>query len=64
MWTKMTISIEELCSDLPEEFERVLKYCRGLRFEDRPEYSYIRKIFKDLRKKENLMDDDYYEWHA
>ena len=34
------------------EFATYLNYCRQLRFEDRPDYAYLRGLFKDLYIKE------------
>ncbi len=31
-----------------EEFNTYLKYCRSLKFEERPDYVWIRRLFKDL----------------
>lgn len=45
---KKEISIEELCQGLPEEFMTYMHYCRSLEFDERPDYGYLRKLFKDL----------------
>lgn len=34
----------EMASEMPIEFEDLLRYCRALKFTDRPDYSYIRKM--------------------
>lgn len=44
---KMSVSISLLCKDLPEELRKYLDYCRSLRFEDKPNYPYLRSLFKD-----------------
>lgn len=44
---KMSVSISLLCKDLPEELRKYLDYCRSLRFEDKPNYPYLRALFKD-----------------
>lgn len=36
------------------EFATYLNYCRQLRFEDRPDYAYLRGLFKDLYIKEGF----------
>ena len=44
----MSTSVESLCRGFPDEFSVMLNYCRGLRFEDKPDYAYLRKLFRDL----------------
>ena len=45
---KMATPIEYLCKGFPLEFSTYFQYCRSLRFDDKPDYSYLRKIFRDL----------------
>lgn len=44
---KMSVSISSLCKGLPDELRKYLDYCRSLRFEDKPNYPYLRALFKD-----------------
>ena len=37
-----------LCKGFPPEFVTFFQVCRSLRFEDKPDYSYLRKLFRDL----------------
>merc|ERR1711959_116405 len=46
MEKKMSTSVETLCKNCPNEFVTYLNYCRSLRFEDRPDYSYCRRLFE------------------
>ncbi len=39
-----------------------MHYCRSLRFEDRPDYAYLRKMFRDLMVKQNLDYDYIFDW--
>ncbi|XP_058515910.1 casein kinase I-like, partial [Ochotona princeps] len=48
MEKKVATSVESLCKGYPPEFATYLNYCRSLRFEDRPDYAYLRRLFKDL----------------
>ena len=43
---KIATPFETLCKDVPNEFILYLEYCRKLNFEDKPDYRYLRKIFK------------------
>ena len=48
MEKKLQIPTEILCYGLPEEFIFYLNYCKSLRFEDRPDYDYLRGLFIKL----------------
>jgi hypothetical protein len=41
-----------------------LTYCRNLKFEEKPDYSYLRKLFKDLMYRSNFENDYNYDWVA
>lgn len=58
----MDTSIEELCLDLPEEFSLFMHYCRKLKFEERPDYAYLRKLFKDLFYRQGFEYDYIFDW--
>jgi len=46
---KIETSVEFLCdSGIPEEFGTYLKYVRSLRFQDRPDYTYLKGLFADV----------------
>jgi serine/threonine protein kinase len=59
---KLRIPLEQLCYGLPPEFSSYLTYCRALRFEDRPDYSHLRKMFKELLVKEGHEYDYAFDW--
>lgn len=59
---KIMTKIEELCQGLPEEFAQYCSYCRMLKFEDQPEYSYLRSLFKNLFKSKGFEWDHQYDW--
>lgn len=62
MEKKMTTPVEVLCKGLPIEFSTYLNYCRTLRFEDKPDYGYLRKMFKELFIREGFELDYMYDW--
>ena len=37
-----------LCKSYPSEFISYFHYCRSLRFDDKPDYSYLKRLFRDL----------------
>ena len=56
------IYIQVLCKNFPCEFVNYLNYCRSLRFEDRPDYSYLRRSLKDLFFREAFQYDFVFDW--
>jgi hypothetical protein len=44
-----------LCKGFPLEFVTYFQYCRSLRFDDKPDYSYLRKLFRDLFAREGAL---------
>ena len=55
MEKKLQIPTEILCYGLPEELIFYLNYCKSLRFEDRPDYDYLRGLFIKLLGTCNLV---------
>merc|ERR1711920_946905 len=62
MESKRSTSIESLCKGYPAVFASYLNYCRALRFEDRPDYAYLRRLFKDLFMREGFVNDGMFDW--
>ncbi len=48
MEKKLQIPTELLCYGMPDEIIYYLNYCKSLRFEDRPDYDYLRGLFIKL----------------
>jgi len=59
---KMSTPIEVLCKGLSGEFATYLSYCRSMRFDDRPDYPYLRRLFRDLFYREGYHPDFVYDW--
>jgi casein kinase 1 len=62
MEKKLSTPIEVLCKNYPCEFVTYLNYCRSLRFEDRPDYAYLRRLLKDLFFRESNQYDFIFDW--
>src|ERR1043165_32007 len=62
MEMKMTTPTELLCRTFPNEFAIYLNYTRSLRFDDKPDYSYLRKLFRDLFVREGFQYDYVFDW--
>eukprot|EP00331_Platyophrya_macrostoma_P035200 CAMPEP_0176461734 /NCGR_PEP_ID=MMETSP0127-20121128/34839_1 /TAXON_ID=938130 /ORGANISM="Platyophrya macrostoma, Strain WH" /LENGTH=194 /DNA_ID=CAMNT_0017853499 /DNA_START=646 /DNA_END=1230 /DNA_ORIENTATION=- len=63
MEKKLATPIEFLCKGLPTEFVTFLTYCRNLRFEDKPDYAYLKTLLKDLFVKSGFEMDWSYDWN-
>ncbi|XP_027094787.2 casein kinase 1-like protein 10 [Coffea arabica] len=59
---KMLTPIEVLCKSHPSEFISYFHYCRSLRFEDKPDYSYLKRLFRDLFIREGYQFDYVFDW--
>ncbi|XP_047310399.1 casein kinase 1-like protein 2 isoform X2 [Impatiens glandulifera] len=59
---KASTSIESLCRGYPSEFASYFHYCRSLRFDDKPDYSYLKRIFRDLFIQEGFQFDYVFDW--
>ncbi|KAL6502914.1 Casein kinase 1-like protein 11 [Orobanche hederae] len=59
---KMLTPIEVLCKSYPAEFISYFHYCRSLRFEDKPDYSYLKRLFRDLFIREGYQFDYVFDW--
>jgi len=58
----MSTPIEELCKGFPE-FTTYLSYCRSLRFDDKPDYSYLRQLFRNLFHRQGFTYDYIFDWN-
>lgn len=52
---KIETTLSALCKGFPVEFKEYMEYCRGLRFEEDPDYKYCISLF-DKCMKNNGMD--------
>lgn len=59
---KLAVTIPELCTGLPVEFQDYLVYCRGLRFDETPDYAYLRGLFSSLMESKGFVNDGMFDW--
>jgi len=59
---KMSTPVEILCKHFPTEFITYLNYCRALRFDDKPDYSYLRRLYRDLFFRQGYAADYRFDW--
>lgn len=51
-----------LCSACPQEFGIFLRYSRTLQFGDKPDYRYLRRLFRDLLVRQGYEYDYVFDW--
>lgn len=63
------VKIRIMCSNcfkcfqgFPAEFAMYLNYCRGLRFDEGPDYMYLRQLFRILFRTLNHQYDYTFDW--
>lgn len=60
---KQTISLEEeLCKGFPHEFIDYINYTRNLKFEEKPDYDYLKKLLYNVLDKNKYEFDFWYDW--
>ena len=47
---------------MPNEFNTYLNYCRQMKFEEKPDIAYLRKLFKDLFFRMGYDYDFVFDW--
>ncbi len=71
MEAKISASAETLCKGFPgiipqpetvAELLSALKYCRTLKFEDEPNYTYIKQLFRDIATSSAMEFDGNFDW--
>jgi hypothetical protein len=63
MEIKIQTSIESLCKGCPKEMEVFMHYIRDLRFDEKPDYSYLRNVLRDVAKSNNIEYDGVFDWY-
>ncbi|KAG6500646.1 hypothetical protein ZIOFF_040494 [Zingiber officinale] len=51
-----------LCRGYPTEFASYFHYCRSLRFEDKPDYAYLKRLYRELFIREGFQFDYVFDW--
>ncbi|KAG7611679.1 Protein kinase-like domain superfamily [Arabidopsis suecica] len=59
---KRLTPVEVLCKSFPPEFTSYFLYVRSLRFEDKPDYPYLKRLFRDLFIREGYQFDYVFDW--
>lgn len=53
---------DQLCKGYPTEFKEYFAHCLSLGFEDRPDYRYLKRKFKELFERQSFEDDGVFDW--
>jgi len=59
---KLSTPIEHLCRNFPTEFSTYLNYVRTLRFDDKPDYKYLRRLYRDFFFRQGYAADYRFDW--
>jgi len=62
MEKKISTPIEILCKGFPDEIQTFIHYTRDLRFDDRPDYGYLKRLLKNIAEKEKFEFDLVFDW--
>jgi hypothetical protein len=58
----MSTPAEVLCKGFPSELSTFLNYAKGLKFEEKPDYNYIRGLLNTAKKNNKIQSDFIYDW--
>ena len=60
---KMELKLTDLCHGLPKECIKFIQYARDMKFEDKPNYNYLRGLLKKMIiKSGQKMDTSKFDW--
>ncbi|XP_058114342.1 casein kinase 1-like protein 4 [Magnolia sinica] len=59
---KLSTPIEVLCKSHPVEFASYFHYCHSLTFDQRPDYGFLKRLFRDLFTQEGYELDYVFDW--
>lgn len=59
---KIASTPEILCKNLPVQLQELVRYCRGLNFEEEPNYEYVRKLLREIAESSKFEFDNIFDW--
>ena len=60
---KIEIKLPDLCAGLPKECIKFIQYARDMKFEDKPNYKYLRHLLKKMAQRIGAkMDTSKFDW--
>lgn len=62
MERKIQTPIEQLCKGLPAEIQHYMVYVKRLRFDEKPDYPFLKNLFQERFVKEGYEFDNLFDW--
>lgn len=59
---KKHVSLHQLCQGMPSQVVDYLRCVRNMRFEEEPDYRYLRKLFRKAMEHNGCIDDGVFDW--
>jgi len=59
---KISTPTDTLCQGLPAEFRLYFEHTRSLKFDDRPDYDYLKRLFRELFFRKGFSYDNMFDW--
>ena len=59
---KKSVNSKDLCIGLPNEFYQFVDYCRNLKFEEEPDYEFLKNLLKKVMSDNEFKFDYIYDW--
>jgi hypothetical protein len=62
---KISITLDNLCQGLPDDFKTFIQYARELKFEDRPDYNYLKNLIRKMCENNQLVFNyNKFDWQV
>lgn len=61
---KLSTTLPDLCATFPEETKTFITYARELRFEDKPDYNFLKNLIRKMAERENIKFDYEFDWSS
>lgn len=59
---KASLTPAAMCKGMPGEFATILTYARAMKFEDEPDYAYLKGLFVGIADREHFAMDSVFDW--
>ncbi len=59
---KLELSIPTLCKGLPHQFISYFEYVKTLKFNDKPDYEFLKELFIKTSKENSILLNNIYDW--